>query len=669
VPRTKDTAADRSRGPNRAYLDLSRMMRQGRSWSGRERNCAFLNTASGRFATASAAVGFDHSDDSRAVAVVDWDQDGALDLWVSNRNAPRLRFLRNTALGRGSFLALRLVGTNGVTTNRDAIGARVEVVTANPRAPRLSKTLRAGEGFLAQSSKWLHFGLGDAAGAKTVEKVVVHWPGGGSQEFRGLAVDRRYEIVQGEAEARERPRPPHASRLTASTPEPAAALETARVPLVTLLRVPKLQFLGFDGAERPLPLGQGKHVLVNLWASWCSPCIEELKDLNASAAELRAAGLEVVALATDGLGDDPSDPARAVESAMKLGLNFTAGRATRELVLRLQHLHDALLPLGRPLPLPSSFLADPQGRLAAVYKGPVAPRTVLGDLEHAALDRVERFRRAAALPGRVLEDREVEESRAVAELQTRFQFAVDLFDAGRFDDAEAQYRDLLGLKPDFAEAHLNLGLIHARRGEWEEAWRRYQGAAGIRADFAEAHFNLATAFERLGDAEKAASSYRRALQLKPHYRGAQNALGVLHAQRGRSAEAEACFQKEIEAHPDLAEAHNHLGIVLLERGETDSAAGHFRDALRLAPDLADAHNNLGVALKRQGKLAEAAAEYGEAVRLQPGFAEAHNNLGAVHLLQGDADRAEAEFLKAIESRPDFAAAKANLDRARTLRAR
>lgn len=96
------------------------MIREGGSWSGRERNCAFLNTGDGRFADVSAVAGWDFPDDGRAVAVVDWDLDGALDVWVSNRNGPRVRFLKNAGLAENRYLAVRLIG---VTCNRDAIGA------------------------------------------------------------------------------------------------------------------------------------------------------------------------------------------------------------------------------------------------------------------------------------------------------------------------------------------------------------------------------------------------------------------------------------------------------------------------------------------------------------------------------------------------------------------
>ena len=110
---------------------LNRLLHENRSFSGRERHCVFLNTGGsregqGRFANISAVSGLDFPEDGRAVAACDWDFDGRLDLWFTNRTAPRVRFLRNQNKTGYHFLAIRLQG-DGVRTNRDAVGTRVEV--------------------------------------------------------------------------------------------------------------------------------------------------------------------------------------------------------------------------------------------------------------------------------------------------------------------------------------------------------------------------------------------------------------------------------------------------------------------------------------------------------------------------------------------------------------
>ena len=149
----------------------------------------------GRFANVSAISGFDFDDDGRGLAVVDWDHDGDLDVWLRNRNGPRLRFLRNhTVRGNGSSsshsVSLQL---RGKFVNRDAIGARVEILRADPAVLPLVQTVYAGDAFLSQSSKELIFGLGDDT---PIDSVVVHWPGGAVEEFSGVEVNGRFRLAR-----------------------------------------------------------------------------------------------------------------------------------------------------------------------------------------------------------------------------------------------------------------------------------------------------------------------------------------------------------------------------------------------------------------------------------------------------------------------------------------
>ena len=111
MSQSSQSVSDWQPGAKKAVETLSDMLGGGRSFSGRERNCCFLNTGYGqsagnRFADISALSGLDFPDDGRAVALVDWDQDGDVDLWVSNRNAPRLRLLRNGCSWLGSRMML-----------------------------------------------------------------------------------------------------------------------------------------------------------------------------------------------------------------------------------------------------------------------------------------------------------------------------------------------------------------------------------------------------------------------------------------------------------------------------------------------------------------------------------------------------------------------------------
>ena len=198
-----------ARDPSQSYLDswgeLAGLIRKGRSFSGKERNCCFLNLRNGSFADVSSVTGLDHIDDGRTVAFSDWDGDGDLDLWLANRTGPRLRFMRND-LGTGKdFAAFRLQGDPARRCSRDAIGARVEITLGAAAGGRRIRTLYAGDGYLSQSSKWIHIGLAEG---DSIAQVHVRWPGSRKPElFAGVSAGGRYRLVQGSGRAIAQKRP------------------------------------------------------------------------------------------------------------------------------------------------------------------------------------------------------------------------------------------------------------------------------------------------------------------------------------------------------------------------------------------------------------------------------------------------------------------------------
>ena len=127
----------------------------------------------------------------RAAATADFDRDGDLDLVLTANGGPP-RLLRNDTRGLGHSLRLRLVG-DGRRSNRDAIGAVVEVETAGEIQ---RQELRAGRGYLSQSELMLTFGLGESHQA---DRVTIRWPGrdaGPPTVLEGLPVGQVHLVQQ-----------------------------------------------------------------------------------------------------------------------------------------------------------------------------------------------------------------------------------------------------------------------------------------------------------------------------------------------------------------------------------------------------------------------------------------------------------------------------------------
>ncbi len=121
---------------------------------------------------------------ARGLAVGDLDNDGRLDAVVTTNDGP-VHVLHNQMQTRNHWLLLKLVGHS---SNRDAIGAEVEIVTA---AGSRFATVSTASSYLSASDKRVHFGL---EGDNTVQRIDIRWPSGIRQTIKEVAADQILQI-------------------------------------------------------------------------------------------------------------------------------------------------------------------------------------------------------------------------------------------------------------------------------------------------------------------------------------------------------------------------------------------------------------------------------------------------------------------------------------------
>ena len=231
---------------------------------------------------------------------------------------------------------------------------------------------------------------------------------------------------------------------------------------------------------------------------------------------------------------------------------------------------------------------------------------------------------------------------------------------GRLDESAACFQQALRLKPDYPDAHNNLGNVLEKQDKLEEALACYQQALRLRPNYPEAHYNLGIVLARQGRLDEAIASYQQALQLKPNYPETHNNLGTVLARQGKLEEAVANYRQALRLKPADPEAHNNLGLGLAKQNKLDEAVASYQEALRLKPNYPEAHSNLGNAFQEQGRLDEAVASCQQALRLKPDSAEAHHNLGIVLGKQDKLDEAVASFQQTLRLKPDYPDAHHNL---------
>jgi hypothetical protein len=155
------------------------------SLNGNERDCLFRNNTDGTFTDVAYVHRADRVEDGRAVAVLDYDLDGGIDLTLRNYRQPA-QLLHHVG-PRGHWLQVKLIGTR---SNRDAVGARIIITTAQGKQMR---EVHAGSAYLSGSSLVQHFGLGELT---EVDSIDVHWPSGARTTLRDMAANQRLTITE-----------------------------------------------------------------------------------------------------------------------------------------------------------------------------------------------------------------------------------------------------------------------------------------------------------------------------------------------------------------------------------------------------------------------------------------------------------------------------------------
>ena len=168
-----------------------------------------------------------------------------------------------------------------------------------------------------------------------------------------------------------------------------------------------------------------------------------------------------------------------------------------------------------------------------------------------------------------------------------------------FEKAIKSSKKAIELKPDFVNAHNNLGIILQKIEKFEQAEFRFKKAIELNSDYAEAHYNLGTSSQRLGKLDKAEESYKKVIELKANFVEAHYNLGIISQRLGKLIEAEACYKKVIELKPNFEVTYNNLGNTVTELGKLVEAEMYYKKAIELNSDNTMAKQNLDILLREK----------------------------------------------------------------------
>ncbi len=144
-------------------------------------------------------------------------------------------------------------------------------------------------------------------------------------------------------------------------------------------------------------------------------------------------------------------------------------------------------------------------------------------------------------------------------------------DRNATEDAIELYQSYLNRKPRDAHALNNLGVALSKLGRYGEAEKRFRDAVGAKSNYPDAHSNLGALLRGRGQLKASESSLRRALKLNANHIDARVGLGLTLLSLGRPADAKPHLERVLRAAPTNTAA-------LLGMGQIASSEGRFEDA-------------------------------------------------------------------------------------------
>src|SRR5665213_890011 len=215
-----------------------------------------------------------------------------------------------------------------------------------------------------------------------------------------------------------------------------------------------------------------------------------------------------------------------------------------------------------------------------------------------------------------------------AELEALLKQGIALHKAGKFAEAEAQYRKVLEMAPNVPVALENLGLILHKSRQLDEAIRLLRRAVELEPRYPLFYRNLAVVYRTEGKPQEAVVALRKAVELAPDDGLCWGDLGVSLDLSGFLGDAFAVYEKAIRLLTPLFNA---------------ASAGKSPQSEEVTTELCRAHYNHGSVLGRWNRLEEAMDDYETSIRIKPDFAESHRNRSGVLFYRGKFKEAWEEY--------------------------
>lgn len=221
-------------------------------------------------------------------------------------------------------------------------------------------------------------------------------------------------------------------------------------------------------------------------------------------------------------------------------------------------------------------------------------------------------------------------------------------------DAEELFNRAIKLKPDFASAHVSLGMLYVQMSKPDEAIPQFQEALRLDAARSDARASLiqvlrdeAHAGLRENDPEKALSLLLQARKISPEDPDVQYEFGMVALNMSLLPDALQAFKDALALRKDDGKALYALGRTQMALANFEDARATFDRYGQLHPADASGHYALGMTLEALQRAADARRQFEKSIELQPAQTESYFQLGRIELEAGNPGAADAQFTRVL----------------------
>jgi len=276
---------------------------------------------------------------------------------------------------------------------------------------------------------------------------------------------------------------------------------------------------------------------------------------------------------------------------------------------------------------------------------------------------------------------------AARDPQKLFEAGEAALHAGKLDEAEREFREVLAINPGVAGAYANLGVIDMRRKQWPQALEMLHKAEKLAPDIAGIRLNIGLAYFRQNDFVRAIRPFESVVQQSPDSYQARYLLGLCYFFNDRWTDAisaleplwgrasdqlnylyvlehaadkaknpaleEKAAARLVEIGEGSPEFHLLMGKAHINRGEYDDAVKELETAAQADPKLPFVHFNLGLAYVHEQDYDRARDEFHKDIVLEPDVSFAYEQLGSLESTAGNEDEAAKNYRSALKLDPQL----------------